>query len=548
MSKKFKNKKPITKTAIIAVLSLGIVGTAFAYFTSQAEQKNNEFNIVKSDGIIEIEEPEWDPDPGKDMTPGMIIDKDPRTVSHVDYDGWVVMRIEVPKISATLNGENGRFDAVKLLEIDTDNFELLATESTDKSSVYYYGYKDIVLSEAHGKDIESGKVVQEGEAKVYMNMTTPVFNKIQVQDFTAIADSFKSSVDVDAQIIQRVDPSTGKDFLNVSDAFKTMGNFGPGTKIIEEPVNPTEPTIPGNPSEPTEPNNPTEPTNPSEPTDPSEITEPIASTAGLYDENDNLIASWDELVNTYGLDIESNKTSSTGNSIISILAKPSLNEGKKLVISNKTTKIGDYTFYLCQNLTSIIIPNSVNTIGKHAFERCNNLTSIIIPESVVSIGEQAFHYCYGLTSVTFKGSTNIGDNVFNTCLNLKSISLNGVTSISDCAFYCCSSLTSITIPDSVTSIGSMAFDNCLNLTSVTIPDSVTSIGSMAFQDTKLTSVTIPSNIKSIGRAAFNSSSLSSITYQETTYYNNNNDRIALNKKLMSEGVEGSDVWIPAIYN
>jgi predicted ribosomally synthesized peptide with SipW-like signal peptide len=249
--KETKGKKNVVKAVVIAALSLGIVGTAFAYFTSQAEQKNNEFNIVKSEGEIEIVEPEWDPEPGKDMVPGKIIDKDPRTVSHVDYDGWVVMRIEVPKISATLDGQNGRFDSVQLLEVDTDNFKLLATDSSDKSTVYYYGYKDIVLSEAHGKDIDSGKVVQEGEGKVYMNMTTPVFNKIKVQDFTAIADAFKGSVDVDAQIIQRVDPSTGKDFVApagydandafgpVTNAFNTLGHFAGNSTTATQQAQPT---------------------------------------------------------------------------------------------------------------------------------------------------------------------------------------------------------------------------------------------------------------------------------------------------------------------
>jgi len=220
-----KGKKNVVKGIIIGALSLGVVGAAFAYFTAQADQKNNVFNIVKSDGPIEIVEPKWDPEPGKDMVPGQIINKDPRTVSKVDYDGWVVMRIEVPKIHATLNGENGMFDAVTLLDVDTENFTLLATDSTDKSTVFYYGYNDIVLSKAHGEKIESGKTVQEGEEKVYMNMTTPVFNRIQVQDFTAVEDGFKGSVDVDSQIIQRVDPNTGVDFKGVADAFKTIGHY-----------------------------------------------------------------------------------------------------------------------------------------------------------------------------------------------------------------------------------------------------------------------------------------------------------------------------------
>lgn len=42
----------------------------------------------------------------------------------------------------------------------------------------------------------------------------------------------------------------------------------------------------------------------------------------------------------------------------------------------KVTGIGNYAFFVCRNLTSIIIPDSVTSIGRGVFGFCRRLTSI----------------------------------------------------------------------------------------------------------------------------------------------------------------------------
>ncbi|MCH5317266.1 MAG: leucine-rich repeat protein [Eubacterium sp.] len=170
------------------------------------------------------------------------------------------------------------------------------------------------------------------------------------------------------------------------------------------------------------------------------------------------------------------------------------------------TSIGDYAFYSCYSIESIIIPNTVKRIGYEAFYFCTELTDVTMPDKLKSIGKEAFLYCGNLKNITIpKSVTSIGDHAFADCKSLTSVTIpNGIKSIGTAVFADCSSLTSVTIPNSVTSIGESAFAYCSNLTNITIPNSVTSIGDGAFESCEsLASITIPNSVKNIGSLAFN---------------------------------------------
>ena len=153
---------------------------------------------------------------------------------------------------------------------------------------------------------------------------------------------------------------------------------------------------------------------------------------------------------------------------------------KSAEISDGITRVGNYAFWQCQDMTDVYIPNSVTSIGEYAFYYNKALKAVTLSDNIESIGQQAFTQCTSLTSLTLP-------------IHLKSIEST--------AFALCSGLTSVVIPDEVEAIRDEAFSYCTKLTELTIPASVTTIDERAFVGcSKLTAIwnnaTTPQNIKS----------------------------------------------------
>lgn len=73
-------------------------------------------------------------------------------------------------------------------------------------------------------------------------------------------------------------------------------------------------------------------------------------------------------------------------------------------------KIGDY-----------FVPSSVTTIGEFGFYYCRSLQSIILPISLVSIKSHAFRFCSALKTIALPPRlSNIHQDAFSKCSNLKS--------------------------------------------------------------------------------------------------------------------------------
>ena len=195
----------------------------------------------------------------------------------------------------------------------------------------------------------------------------------------------------------------------------------------------------------------------------------------------------------------------------------------EFVLPEGIETIGNYTFQLMSNLTTVNIPYTVTEICSYAFDR-TGITSLTLPSGLLYIRQNAFYGCNGITSVELhQGLRSLGTEAFSSCENLASVTLptprannsDDMNSLNTDVFRYCTALTSITIPEGFTSIGQRAFYNCWGLENVNLPSTLRFINPDAFRDCLvLTSITIPRNVTSLGSNAFyNCPLLNDVTIQ-----------------------------------
>ena len=129
------------------------------------------------------------------------------------------------------------------------------------------------------------------------------------------------------------------------------------------------------------------------------------------------------------------------------------------IAGKPVTEIGPMSFWMDDNMTSVVIPEGVTTIGKQAFNGNDNLANIKLPSTLKTIGERAFWK----TAIT---ELNVPE---------------GVTSIGREAFNSCKELNSVTLPESLTYIGPNAFNSCPSLNEIRLPSNIISLGTNALR-------------------------------------------------------------------
>ena len=234
---------------------------------------------------------------------------------------------------------------------------------------------------------------------------------------------------------------------------------------------------------------------------------------GLYDEKYNLIATWEELTTTYGLNVSNNYNDADylvdSTSGYNVLKNANLSNGAILVIPEGVTNIGDNAFKGA-NIKSVKIPSSVTEIGKGAFSETNNLQAVVFEEnsSVTTIKESAFEGSNVKEIEIPKSVVTIEKNAFKDATKLEDLTFeenSNLTTIKESAFENNSSLEEVEIPKNVTIIEKNAFKDNTELKTVTFESGskLETIGESAFENnSSLTKVEVPSSVTTIEDNAF----------------------------------------------
>ena len=183
--------------AALAVMTLASAGATLAFFTDQ-EEKVNTFTVGNID--IQLEEPQWDPDKGKDITPDKEVPKDPQITNTGANDAYVFMEVSVPRSEVRTVNDDGSLSEVLVQDLFTyktnEGWTLMMKQSNDDSTTYYYAYTNAD---------NTMKALKPEET------TTPVFSSVK---FINMTEGELEGKDISINVISRGIQTEGIDITD----------------------------------------------------------------------------------------------------------------------------------------------------------------------------------------------------------------------------------------------------------------------------------------------------------------------------------------------
>lgn len=182
-----------------------------------------------------------------------------------------------------------------------------------------------------------------------------------------------------------------------------------------------------------------------------------------------------------------------------------------------------------ETLLESVFPETLTSIGKYAFKG-TKLQKAILPATLkvktgYAVKDGAFS-ASALKSVVIEGSetkfvdTATGkDGAFAMCEQLTDVKFTAekltAGSLGQNLFYGCTALSNVTLPEKATEIGKRMFEGCTNLKTITLPATVTTLLDYCFKDSGLTAIDL-GKITTIEQNAFDGCvGLTSVTIPST---------------------------------
>lgn len=190
----------------------------------------------------------------------------------------------------------------------------------------------------------------------------------------------------------------------------------------------------------------------------------------------------------------------------------------KNIVFKDLRSMDDSAFDNNEFINSIDFTDSKLTkIPNYSFSGCKNLTTVKLGNLTTEIGDSAFYNCKSLNDFNFSKILKIGDSTFTNC-GFTEINLSNVQTIGRSAFERCAELKKVTWPTNVKTIPEYVFNECSSLEDINL-NYVEEIKGNAFAGTKLKELNF-FNLRKVENYAFRKCNFKNISklkfYKSTT--------------------------------
>ncbi len=172
-----------------------------------------------------------------------------------------------------------------------------------------------------------------------------------------------------------------------------------------------------------------------------------------------------------------------------------LGQMTQVILPSTIKEIGDWTFYSCQDLSTLNLPEGMTRIGGSAFHGMQSLHTITFPSTLKTVGEWLFRdtgieYIHNLenTQLTELPNQFAGMNAF-----IKEVKLPATMKILRGQCLMQSAFPEITIPEGVTVIEAYAFGQVYTLKKVTMKSATPPIGTGTINNSSDLKIYVPTD-------------------------------------------------------
>lgn len=138
MDKRINIRNILIAAVLTAIL---LIGGASAFFTDRETAVNN---FTVGDVEVGLDEPSWNPDEGRDITPGKVIPKDPVLTNEGANPAYVFLKVTVPTADIVTSAADGSKEQKALKELFTysvnEGWTEIDKEQNDGGNSYIYAY------------------------------------------------------------------------------------------------------------------------------------------------------------------------------------------------------------------------------------------------------------------------------------------------------------------------------------------------------------------------------------------------------------------------